>query len=312
MPKRQKILLIILVVVAVAGLIVAGFGLFSSSSTISVTPPKLMWGAFLGDIIKDPSLVPAFDAEVNASSDIVAVFTDLSPGNFPMSVKTSVGAQGKTLLLFLEPQYSLDQLNSGAYDSLLQQDASASLAYGYPIILAPLDEFNLNEGAWGYSVSGNTPTKFIRAWQHIHSFFANVPNVKFVLTYNNQNIPDDGTNTYAAYYPGDAYVDYVGVDGFNFGTSTVDSEDFNQLFDPIMPTLESFKKPILLSSIGSLEFPEKAHWITYGLDSYIKQYPDIAGWVYFDYNDITLDRNWTIDTDTSSVAAFEAVLQSNF
>lgn len=288
----------------------------TSTPTSTVpTPPaptstptsKLIWGAYVGDIDSTPSLVSTFGALVGKSPNIVATFVDLASGDFPSSEKAVVGDQGKTLLIFLEPAYSFDQLNSGAYDSVLQQYATAAASYGDPIILAPFDEFNLNENAWGYGVGGNTPAKFIQAWQHIHGFFANVPNVKFALVYNNVGVPATTANGYAAYYPGNAYVDYVAADGFNFGTTSASAQTFAQVFNPIMPTLVSFNKPILLASLGSLEFPGKAQWMT-DLGSYVKQYPAIAGWVYFNYNDTAAKQDWRVNTDAASLAAFQAIL----
>jgi hypothetical protein len=273
-----------------------------------VSPPKLLWGAYVGDIDATPSLVASFDSLTNASSDIIATFVDLGSGDFPSAEKSVVGAKGKTLLMFLEPQYSLAQINSGAYDSILQQYAAAASAYGYPIILAPFDEFNLNETVWGYSVGGNTPAQFIKAWQHVHSFFVNDPNVKFALVYNNVPEPADSANTYSAYYPGSAYVDYVGVDGFNFNATTASALSFNQVFDPIMPYLESLDKPILFASVGSVDYAQKPQWITNGLGTYVKQYPNVAGWVYFNYDDTSAGQDWRVDTSSSSLVAFKAII----
>jgi hypothetical protein len=280
----------------------------SSVNTASDTAPKMFWGVLLGGLEDDPSLVPTFESLVGTSPDVLVTFTDLAPGDFPSGDKSIVGARGKTLLLFLEPRYRLSDIASGAQDDILKQYAAAAGTYGYPIILAPFDEFNLNESAWGYGVDGNTPQEFIEAWRHIHDIFSADKNVSFALVYNNVSIPADATNTYAAYYPGDAYVDYIGVDGFNFSTSSATAQNFSQLFDQIMPAVESFHKPIIFSSIGSLEYPGKAAWITDGLGIYIEKYPNVAGWVYFDYNDTASGENWTIDTDPAAIAAFKNVI----
>ena len=58
-----------------------------------------------------------------------------------------------------------------------------------------------------------TPSTYVAMWQHVVNYFRNagVTNVKWVWAPN----VDDGTGTMAAYYPGDGYVDDVGLDGYN-------------------------------------------------------------------------------------------------
>jgi hypothetical protein len=309
--KRTLLLVILGEAILLAIVVFINTQMLYDKPAAMTAPRHILWGAFLGDVSKNPSLVTQFDNLTNATSDIIAVFSDLTPGGFPDYAQSAIGAQNKILLWFLEPQHSLDDINSGAYDNLFKKYASSSAAYGYPIILAPFAEFNLNEAPWQYSLNGNTPEKFVQAWRRVHGFFAGVTNVTFALAYNNQNIPDDGKNNFKDYYPGDDYVNFVAVDGFNFGTSTEDSQNFNQIFDPIMPTLESFKKPIILTSIGSLSYPQKAHWIRFGLDAYLKEHPNIVGWVYFNFNDVALNRDWSIDTDPASLATFRFVVKKN-
>jgi hypothetical protein len=267
----------------------------------------LQWGAYVGGGAKGLS---NFESLVGAKVDILADFEDWSPGNFPSYDASNVGAAGKTLLIFWEPQYDYDAINGGEEDAVIAQFAAAAKAYGYPVILVPFDEMNLNENTWGAYQGTNTPAKFIQAWQRVHSFFADDANVKFAWDVNNVSVPDTALNSIASYYPGDAYVDYVGIDGFNFGDPT---QSFDQIFDNGIAQLEGYGKPIYLFSMASAEYPGKAAWITEGLGIHIKTYANIAGWVWFNQNDAVVPGSgdtidWTIDSDRSSLAAFQGVI----
>ena len=105
------------------------------------------------------------------------------------------------------------------------------------------------------------------------------------------------------YYPGDAYVDYVGVDGFNFANPW---QTFGEVFDTAITKLQTYHKPIYIFSMGSTAGSSKAAWITEGLGTHIKTYPNVKGWVWFNMND--RGTNWLIDSDPASLSAFKSVL----
>jgi len=170
------------------------------------------------------------------------------------------------------------------------------------VILAPFDEMNINENAWGYGNSGNTATKFVTAWKHIHDLFTGVSNVKFGLDYNNVSVPSIAGNLVTDYYPGDTYVDYVGVDGFSLSSNW---QTFGELFDNVMNQINSYNKPIIVFSVASEGNPQKADWITEGLGSHIKTYKNVLGWIWFNQGG---SPNWLVNSDSLSLQAFRSVL----
>lgn len=231
-------------------------------------PATAVWGAYTGNT--DQSLV-AFESYIGKSVPIHAMFWGWdSP--FP---QTTTGSRGKTLLIFWEPWFGYDQINNGSQDVYITQFAQGAKAYGYPVILAPLDEFNLDSVPWGNTVGTNTPQGFIAAWKRIRNIFSsvNASNVKFGLVYNNVSIP---TASYASFYPGDAYVDYVGIDGFNFGGQT-----FAQVFSAAIQEVKAVStKPVWIFSTGSVS--PKSQFIT---DLGASGLP----WIWFNQSPYTID-----------------------
>lgn len=258
----------------------------------------LKWGAFVegGD-----KALADFEYLVGKPVDIAAVFKGWNE-SFPTNLKQTIGEKKKTLLVFWEPQFGYDHITNGSKDTYIKKFAADAKSYGYPVILVPFPEMNLNEEDWGYGQNNNTAVKFKKAWVHVRNLFANAKNVKFGLAYNNVSIPDIGGNSFADYYPGDQYVDYAGVDGFNFNDPP---QTFEQIFDDAMKKLVLYRKPIYIFSMASAAGPNKSQWITNGLGRKVKEYPDLAGWIWFNQDG---NPDWTINSDSNSLKAFKAVI----
>jgi mannan endo-1,4-beta-mannosidase len=98
----------------------------------------------------------------------------------------------------------LDQLAGG-----LQELKAA----GVVVLWRPFHEMNGGWFWWG----GHEPEKFIRVWRHMFDYFTKTKGLDNLLWVYG---PNHGAKT-AAYYPGDAYADIVGLDAY---TDFVDSE----------------------------------------------------------------------------------------
>jgi endoglucanase len=180
--------------------------------------------------------------------------------------------------------------------------AAEAKAYGGPVILIPFSEMNGNWFPWSGTLNGNTPAKMIQSYRHIHDLFVGAPNVKFGFAPNNGSVPDTAANSIQSYYPGDAYVDYVGVDGFNFGAPW---ETFDQVFGKSLNILSVYNKPIYIFSMASADGPNKAAWITDAFTVQIPKYKNIAGFIWFNENK---ERDWRVNSDPNSLAAFKAIV----
>ncbi len=275
--------------------------LVSKATSSPSASSKLEWGAYVGDGDADLS---NFENLVGKKVDLYADFEGWG-NEFPYWLQPKVGAEGKTLIIFWEPDFGYDQINNGSKDSYIKEFAIGAKNYNYPIILVPFDEMNLNEEAWGYGVNGNTPTKFIAAWKRIHDIFVNLgaTNVKFAIGYNNVSVPDVPGNQYTDYYPGDNYVDYVGVDGFNFGSPW---QSFAQIFDSAISRVSTLGKPLYILSMGSIPGDKKTKWILDGLGAHIKNYNNLKGWIWFNQNGS--DGNWTVNSDSTSLTSFKSII----
>ncbi len=213
-------------------------------------------------------------------------------------------AAGRIPLVNWEPDtgngaVDFDAIVRGDFDALIDARARASKDLGHKFFLDFAAEMNGDEG-WG----GHDPSRYIAAWRRIHDRFvaAGANNVVWVWAANVTDVPG-GPET-MAYYPGDAYVDWTGVDGYNWGTSDPDFEwqSFKAVFADIYPKLAARGKPIFIGEMAADEVGgSKAEWIGAIVATLANDYPLIKAFVWFD---IEKERHWQIDSSPAAQAAY--------
>ncbi|MEO6338412.1 MAG: glycosyl hydrolase [Caulobacteraceae bacterium] len=185
-----------------------------TADDFSITPHNL--GIYIGDF---KSGMTAYTNWLGRSPDFVFTNADTSSwANELDTIKWEVGAEIGTLpqnLIYTVPILvngsNFAAAASGAYNSYYKAMAQAllpELAAGKQVIIRPANEFN---GNWfGYSVAPGQEALFVAAWQQYVDAFRSVsPNFKF--EWNVAHATGDIRDIVKA-YPGDAYVDYIGMD----------------------------------------------------------------------------------------------------
>lgn len=268
-------------------------------------PSWMKWGM---DVGWQASAMSDFEKLTGKQPQMEMVFAHWGNDNFPLEDAPRIRDKGRTMVLFWEavdysrpyfsqPEYSFDAVLSGSLDAYFTQFAADAKLYGGEIILAPYSEFNGNWFPWSITTPGNTPAKYIASWRYIHKFFADVPNVKFAWTPNNGSVPNIPSNDPTLAYPGDAYVDIVGVDGF----SNTPWESFEQVFGPSLRKYKQYNKPLYILSMGVKDDPRKAAWIKDAFTVELYKYPEVKGWLWFNESKAA---NWKIDSNPEALKAF--------
>jgi len=216
--------------------------------------------------------------------------------DWTQGAKTALKA-GRIPLVNWEPAgIDFNELVAGSLDATIKARASAAAKLPGKMFLDFAAEMNGDEG-WG----GNNPTLYIAAYRHLHDLFvaAGASNVIWAWC---PNVTDtDGTNRKTMdYYPGDAYVDWTGVDGYNWGNA--DWQSFEQVFANIYPLLAAKKKPIIIGEMASAEpGGDKGAWIDGIVPALKTRYPMFKALVWFD---VDKERDWRINSSTAALAAF--------
>ena len=208
-------------------------------------------------------------------------------------------AAGRIPLVNWEP-HNIDfaKIIDGSFDATILAHANGSKVLGKKFFLDFAAEMNGDE-AW----SGNNATLYVSAYRHIHDLFvaAGANNVVWAWCPNVTDI-HGGNRTTMDYYPGDAYVDWTGVDGYNWGTKNGGWQTFRQVFRNIYPLLAAKRKPIMIGEMASAEAGgDKGKWIDEIIPTLRTSFPLIKGIVWFDINK---EADWRISSSPAAVAAF--------
>src|SRR5581483_5941039 len=165
-----------------------------------------------------------------------------------------------------------------------------------------------------------TPSDFVDAWRKVVEIFRErgANNARFVLTLTAHTFARTDGRSASAWYPGDAYVDAIGADGYNFfgcRPNTGQSwRSFAQIFEPVREFgLSHASKPLMIPEWGSVEDPatpgRKAQWISDARSTL--ESPDWSQFkavLYYHSQSSTPPRcDFWADTSSSALGAFAAM-----
>jgi glycosyl hydrolase family 26 len=210
----------------------------------------------------------------------------------------------------VQPTYSLQNIINGNFDAYITRWAQDSKAWGHPYFLRFAHEMNGYWNAWSEQVNGNKPGQFVLAWRHVHDIFTRlgVSNVTWVWT---PNIDYSTSTPLRELYPGDAYVNWVGMSGYNWGTLGGHVwQSFTSVFSQTYyDILNITSLPMMIPETASTEIAgNKAGWIT---DAFVTQlphnFPRIRAFIWFNE---PKETNWQIESSSSSQNAFSSAIQS--
>jgi hypothetical protein len=180
-------------------------------------------------------------------------------------------------------------------------------------------EMNGSWFSWSESRNGNSRGQFVPAWRHVVDIFrqAGATNATFVWAPNRvwpAAIP------LAGLYPGDAYVDWVGMSAYNWGTNPAKPNNLwqtpTQVFKETYDALGSLAptKPIMIAETSSSEWGgSKSAWTSELLGTRIPSWPRIKAFVWFNWNAPATAGNmdWVIESSSSAQSAFRSGIASS-
>ncbi len=238
---------------------------------------------------------------------------------FPKKWVEEVKAAGAIPHIAFEPNGGLEVVNDDAY---LREWAQAAKAADVPIFMRWASEMN---GTWT-QYSGKSDL-YKEKWKLIYNVFKEeAPNCAFVWTVF--TFPE---STIKEFYPGDEYVDWVGVNIYNVIyhnnniNSKADDEDPLELLDYVYNTY-SYKKPIQISEFGvthytSTDGKNYSPWAAVKINELYsnigKYYPRVKSIFYFDVNNLNTynaDRrinDYSVTDDEIVLSAYKAAVSTN-
>lgn len=288
-------------------------------------------GCFIG-VFPGSQTVFDFEEMARKRAAIVLSFTDRwgPPYDFPKSYCEVLGELGYLPHITWQPTLAgLQEIIDGQWDKFIVRWAEGARACGHPVMIRFGHEMNgdwypwcgVHNGGGETSVYGDPgrpdgPERYVDAYRHIHDLFEQVgaDNVIWVWAPNEGDPLGKPWNELGNYYPGDDYVDWLGMDGYNWGTSRPWSRwrSFDEIFGDFYRRLAELapEKPIMIAEFASSEQGgDKAQWITDAFRRIKTAYPKIKAFVWFN---IFKETSWSIDSSPESLEAFQQAMQDPY
>jgi len=177
------------------------------------------------------------------------------------------------------PTTTAAAIAAGTQDRVILAAARAMRDSGTQIMLVPWYEFDQPRGHKRF-IGG--PKRVIAAWRHMVRLFRAVgaTNVHFVWTPMAYDFGPYANVAAAAFYPGNAYVHWIGADAYNF--PGVPFRTQAELLDPALAFAHKHDKPFIVGETASLSSnAQTPTWIeAYG--SWAALHPHVKAITYFD------------------------------
>lgn len=216
-----------------------------------------------------------------------------------------------------QARYALSNILDGDFDAYIDSWAEGLAAFGEPVYLRFATEMNGNWQPWSIGRNGTTPEVYVDTWRYLHDRFsdAGADNVRWVWNPNANWYEDP--DMLRQLYPGDAYVDWVALDGFNWGTSyywaDCSCSSFWQTFEDVFGSsydeLASITdKPMMIAETASAEEGgDKAAWIRETVEAMPERFPQVRALIWFN---LDKETDWRVESSPASLRAFVEVARS--
>ncbi|MBK9715235.1 MAG: hypothetical protein IPO81_28695 [Kouleothrix sp.] len=338
-----------MIAIVVLALLIVMWQLPRAVPAAEAAGPLIYWGAIvngLGPSSANLQSGGAFDTFETRSKKKMSIIhwgqawmgSDGSWGEFQTSYFDNVRNHGAIPMLnwaswrlgggASQPNFQLRDLYGGAYDTYITRWATAAKSWGHPLFL----RFNHEMNGWWYPwaegklsngliVNGNSAGDYVKAWRHVHDIFTNVGATNVTWVWCPNYVSDRGPFT--GMYPGDAYVDWTCLDGYNRVGDT-DWLSFNQVFTGSGTTYlkNSYQlvlnvapnKPMMIAETATREAGDggtkKAAWIKDALLTQIPtNFPKIKAVLWFNWDDSS-GKTYPIETSLAATTAWAAGIAS--
>lgn len=182
----------------------------------------------------------------------------------------------------------------GVHDQRIRQFARDAKQFGHPFLFRLNNEMNTDWSQYSGVLTLSDFDIYIKVWQRIYRIFEEegVDNAIWIFNPNDGTYPPLNWNSHVSYYPGNEYVQMLGVTGYNTGDYKKDitGERWRE-FDDIYGHMAADYRPLYgkfpwiitefaSSSVGG----DKAKWIR-DMFKNLPKYPEIKAavwWSYFD------------------------------
>lgn len=293
------------------------------------TSNDLSWGIFAADIYNEGinKTIPNIEKKLDYEFDVILMYNHIGVP-LPLESMKKVCKDNRIIELTLQTSYAnntelfgvspMFDILEGRLDNEIRTLAKEIMSLDTSILFRLNNEMNTDWTSYCGMANLCDPEIYIQVWQKIYNMFKEegVTNCIWIYNPNDNNYPPSNWNNFLAYYPGNEYVQMIGITGYNTGTYYADItnetwKEFEDIYNNIQqkyePHFSSFNWIITefaSSSVGG----DKATWIN-NMFNVISKYKNIKVAVWFsaaDYDDKgNVARPYWLDETQETLDAFK-------
>lgn len=268
----------------------------------------------------------AFETLVQKEIAVGMFYIDMNAADFPAATCDRYAANGTIPHLSWEPfgdANSNQKIIDGTRDAYIRKWAQQIKKWGKPLFIRWGLEMNGNWYPWDGEHSGGAatggfgdpakpdgPERFVAAYRRIHDLFREegVDNVSWVFAPNIISEPNTAWNRIENYYPGKEYVDWLGMDGYNWGNTNGGSwQSFDQVFKGPYATIAALgDQPVMIAEFASAESGgNKSAWLADAFAKIKSGYPRMKAVTWFNTNKET---DWRVNSSDATLEGFRKAI----
>jgi len=260
-----------------------------------IKPSKKYFGVSLSGDPTDHGSVADYTEMAGKAPNVLTIFESFDD-EFAASQARDAYRQGAIPMIRWEPfTPRLKDIAAGRYDEYITRFATSIRTVNVPTALTFAHEMNGGWYSWG--ATRNKASDYVAAWRHLHGLFEKAGATNVIWTWTPNVINPVPSVKLAPLYPGDKYVDWIGIDGYftHRGRNSYDG-----LFGPTKEQVRDFTgKPFLIVETGAEPGSGRPGWIE-NLVEGVEDDDDMLGFVYFNQNG---SAKWKIDKDAAAISA---------
>lgn len=220
----------------------------------------------------------------------------------------------------------MDEILAGKHDVYIETYAADAKEFGGKVLMRFMHEFNGNWYVWSGNKNGREhggPAKVVAVWKYVVDKFkeAGADNVKWLWVPHgpSTDLSTESWNQLSNYWPGDDYVDWVGLDAYNFYPQDPwggqrPYRDFDNCFKAIYDSCVVLTdKPIMIAEFGTGEFEyeglTKADWVIEAFTKIKTEYPRIKLFTWFH---IKKELDWRVNSSPEALEAFKKAMEDPY
>ena len=265
-------------------------------------------GAFVPDATRHPERFRRYARLTGRRPAILTYFRSWKAKHaFDALTLERIEREGAVPLITWEPRRTpLRGIAAGRFDRYIRVQARDARRFGRPILVRFAHEMNGDWYSWG--AHNNPPAVYIAAWRRLVRLFRDegARNARFVWS---PNTDEAGLARLLRFYPGDDWVDWVGLSGFSWG-GPWDWQGPRDLFEGSYRAITRMtRKPLMIAETAAGELGgDKAEWIGWLFGEDLRRMPRIRAVVWFNGRENW--ANWDVDSSRRSLRTFRTHLAS--